>query len=66
LKVADFGFACSLKGDFGDNKLYDMLGTRGYAAPEIWDRRPYEGKCIDLFSAGCCLFIMKSMARPFR
>ena len=60
LKLADFGFATSINGEFGDGKLYDLLGTRSYFAPEIWEARPYEGMYVDLFSAGCILFIMQA------
>lgn len=34
IKVADFGFASQLDKE-NDGKLYSMLGTPGYMAPEI-------------------------------
>jgi serine/threonine protein kinase len=33
LKVADFGFACLLKGKDGSGILHTKLGTEGYMAP---------------------------------
>ena len=45
--------------------LYTTLGTYGYMAPEIHEKRPYEGKQIDIFAAGIILFIMKSGTPPF-
>jgi serine/threonine protein kinase len=42
LKLADFGFSTQLDKN-GDGKLYTMLGTRGYMAPEICENKPYDG-----------------------
>ena len=42
-----------------------MLGTQGYMAPEIQERKPYEGKTVDLFASAVILFIMKSGHPPF-
>ena len=33
-------------------------------APEIFDRRPYEGVSVDLFAAGVILFIMRTGSPP--
>jgi len=65
LKVADFGFSACIEGKTGDGKLYTRLGTYGYMAPEIHERRPYEGEQIDIFAAAIILFIMKSGTPPF-
>jgi serine/threonine protein kinase len=64
LKLADFGFSTQLDKN-GDGKLYTMLGTRGYMAPEICENKPYDGKKVDLFAAAVCLFIMKGGIPPF-
>ena len=38
--------------------LRTECGTRGYMAPEVVARRPYEGAPVDVWSAGVILFIM--------
>jgi len=65
LKLADFGFAGYICGKEGDGKLYTILGTRAYMAPEIHDEKPYSGAAVDIFAAGMILFIMYSGAPPF-
>lgn len=34
-------------------------------APEIIEKRPYQGESVDLFALGCILFVMRSGAMPF-
>ena len=65
MKLADFGFARSLKNDDGSNKLRTRLGTEGYMAPEIHMRLPYQGDKVDIFAAGIMLFIMVVGTPPF-
>ena len=50
-KICDFGFATYIS-----HNLKDCLGTKNYAAPEIWEGRPYNGKKVDIFSLGVLLF----------
>ena len=64
LKVADFGFSAMINKN-NDGKLYTILGTQNYMAPEIHEELPYEGAQVDLFAAGVILFIMKSGHPPF-
>ena len=64
LKVADFGFSTMIDKE-GDGLLYTMLGTQGYMAPEIHEKKPYEGAVVDIFACGVILFIMKSGHPPF-
>jgi len=68
LKMADFGFSTCLvnKNNPDQHKLYTMLGTKGYMAPEIHERKPYVGSEVDLFACGVILFIMRTTAPPFR
>jgi serine/threonine protein kinase len=62
--LADFGFACLLKGRDGSGVLHTKLGTEGYMAPEVPSRN-YDGIKADVFSAGVILFIMYAGNPPF-
>ena len=50
-KICDFGFATHIS-----DKLKDCLGTKRYAAPEIFKNKCYNGAKIDIFSLGVILF----------
>ena len=50
-KICDFGFATHIS-----DKLKDCLGTKRYAAPEIFKSKYYDGVKIDIFSLGVILF----------
>lgn len=65
LKLTDFGFSRPLVDDDGFCMLTNVWGTRGYMAPEIYERRPYDGTKSDIFAAGVILFEMKTQQRPF-
>lgn len=64
IKIADFGFSCLLKGKNNKGILHTKLGTPGYMAPEIRDRK-YVGTKVDIFAAGVILFIMYAGHPPF-
>jgi serine/threonine protein kinase len=64
LKIADFGFSAALRGKDGSGILKTKLGTEGYMAPEIPNKK-YEGKSVDVFAAGVILFIMYAGNPPF-
>lgn len=64
LKIADFGFSTLIKGKDGTGVLRTKLGTEGYMAPEIPNKK-YEGKSVDIFAAGVILFIMYAGNPPF-
>ncbi len=62
LKIGDFGFSChNLK---NGGILRSHLGTPGYMAPEIYERK-YDGEKTDVFAAGVILFIMLVAMPPF-
>lgn len=65
LKVTDFGFAAPTEGRTGTGFLKTPLGTPGYKAPEICERRPYSGASVDLFALGVIMFILYSGHPPF-
>lgn len=57
-KIVDFGFATKIKGPNGDNLLYDILGTPGFLAPEIIEKKPYNGEKVDIFCLGILLLYL--------
>lgn len=65
LKIADFGFSAHLDGQDGTGFLKSSLGTEGYMAPEINEKKIYLGSSVDIFSAGIILFIMFTGHPPF-
>ena len=66
LKIADFGFATPLRGDSGDGKLYQKVGSRKFMSPEIQLGQSYSGEAADVFASGIILFQMISGSSPFR
>jgi serine/threonine protein kinase len=62
VKLADFGFAKSIK---TKNGCRSLCGTPGYLAPEILERFPsYDVKC-DVWSVGAILFLLLGGYLPF-
>ena len=45
--------------------MFSRVGTKNYMAPELLEKRPYRGTCVDIFAAGVDLFIMATGAWPF-
>ncbi|KAJ3239222.1 hypothetical protein HDU81_006327 [Chytriomyces hyalinus] len=64
VKLIDFGSATFLtpQGDVVDGLF---LGTLQYAAPEILTGKPYRGMDCEVWSLGCCLYIMLAGEAPF-
>jgi serine/threonine protein kinase len=61
LKLADFGLACQ-----NEKRLNTFAGTLTYMAPEILEKKQYDGAKADIFSAGVILFFMATGRPPFR
>jgi len=61
-KVCDFGLAHLYEDDGGGKlkreTLYEVCGSKSYAAPEILASRGYDGYSVDVWSCGICLFAM--------
>lgn len=54
-----------MDGKDGSGFLKSSLGTEGYMAPEINEKKAYLGSGVDLFSAGIILFVMYTGHPPF-
>lgn len=67
LKMADFGFSRRLSyNDAGMMELSKTFcGSEGYAAPEVLQGIPYDGKLYDAWSMGVVLFVMVCGSMPF-
>ena len=65
IKIADFGFAIPIEGRNSDGLIKTTLGTPGYMAPEIVEKRHYDGEKAEIFALGTILFAMRSKKMPF-
>ena len=61
IKLIDFGFATYCK---NGETMNEQLGTPQYAAPEIFDQKPYTNK-VDMWSTGVVLYNMINGTQPF-
>ena len=61
IKLIDFGFATYCK---EDETMNEQLGTPQYAAPEIFEQKPYNNK-VDMWSVGVVLYNMVKGTQPF-
>lgn len=61
IKLIDFGFATYCK---KDETMNEQLGTPQYAAPEIFEQKPYNSK-VDMWSVGVVLYNMVKGTQPF-
>ena len=65
IKIVDFGFACKISGRDGTGFNNSTVGTPGYMAPEIIERKRYQGHVADIFSLGVILFCLVVGYPPF-
>ena len=54
-KIYDFGLATETQDENGPKLLTEYSGTPNYAAPEIYEGKPYDGIKADIFSLGVIL-----------
>ena len=65
IKLVDFGFACKLEARDGTGFSHSVVGTPGYMAPEVLQKKPYQGHYADLFSFAVIIFALKTGHPPF-
>ena len=62
MKIADFGFACSVESEHILNRL---CGSPGYVAPGILKQKDGFGLAVDIWSMGVILYILLTGIPPF-
>ena len=60
-KINDFGFAKKYS-----NSLDEYIGTESHKAPEILEKKPYDGFKVDIFSLGVTLIHLTTCSLGFR
>ncbi|KAG2262908.1 hypothetical protein Bca52824_069987 [Brassica carinata] len=65
LKVSDFGLSALADCKRGDGLLHTTCGTPAYVAPEVINRKGYDGTKADVWSCGVVLFVLLAGYLPF-
>ncbi|XP_073281694.1 CBL-interacting protein kinase 2-like [Primulina huaijiensis] len=65
LKVSDFGFSALAESKRQDGLLHTTCGTPAYVAPEVINRRGYDGSKADIWSCGVILYVLLAGYLPF-
>ncbi|KAK6163831.1 hypothetical protein DH2020_000695 [Rehmannia glutinosa] len=65
LKVSDFGLSALSESKRQDGLLHTTCGTPAYVAPEVINRKGYDGAKADIWSCGVILFVLLSGYLPF-
>ncbi|CAI9761903.1 unnamed protein product [Fraxinus pennsylvanica] len=65
LKVSDFGLSALAESKRQDGLLHTTCGTPAYVAPEVINRRGYDGAKVDIWSCGVILFVLLAGYLPF-
>ncbi|KAJ7959919.1 Non-specific serine/threonine protein kinase [Quillaja saponaria] len=65
LKVSDFGLSALAESKRQDGLLHTTCGTPAYVAPEVIERKGYDGAKADIWSCGVVLFVMLAGYLPF-
>ncbi|KAK3444824.1 hypothetical protein EUGRSUZ_A00734 [Eucalyptus grandis] len=65
LKVSDFGLSALAKSKRLDGLLHTTCRTPTYVAPEVINRRGYDGSKADIWSCGVILFVLLAGYFPF-
>ena len=58
--LSDFGF-CT----FAHEKVLGLFGSNGYAAPEVFHKKPYDAIAADLWSTGVLIYSLFAQKLPF-
>ncbi|TYI78580.1 hypothetical protein E1A91_D06G222700v1 [Gossypium mustelinum] len=65
LKVSDFGLSALGESKHQDGLLHTTCGTPAYVAPEVINRKGYDGAKADIWSCGVILFVLLAGYLPF-
>lgn len=65
LKISDFGLSALAESKRQDGLLHTTCGTPAYVAPEVINRKGYDGAKADVWSCGVILFVLLSGYLPF-
>lgn len=65
LKVSDFGLSALFESRRQDGLLHTTCGTPAYVAPEVINKRGYDGEKADIWSCGVILFVLLAGYLPF-
>jgi len=65
LKVSDFGLSALAESKRQDGLLHTTCGTPAYVAPEVINRKGYDGSKADIWSCGVILFVLMAGYLPF-
>lgn len=65
LKVSDFGLSAFAASRHQDGLLHTTCGTPAYVAPEVINRRGYDGAKADIWSCGVILYVLLAGYLPF-
>lgn len=66
LKVSDFGLSALAESKKQDGLLHTTCGTPAYVAPEVINRKGYDGAKADIWSCGVILFVLMAGYLPFQ
>ncbi|XP_059436698.1 CBL-interacting protein kinase 5 [Corylus avellana] len=66
LKVSDFGLSALWDSRRQDGLLHTTCGTPAYVAPEVLNRKGYDGAKADIWSCGVVLFVLLAGFLPFQ
>ncbi|XP_072984863.1 CBL-interacting protein kinase 5-like [Typha latifolia] len=65
LKVSDFGLSALRESQRQDGLLHTTCGTPAYVAPEVINKKGYDGAKSDIWSCGVILFVLLAGFLPF-
>ncbi|KAK9706801.1 hypothetical protein RND81_07G152100 [Saponaria officinalis] len=65
LKISDFGLSALHDSKGQDGLLHTTCGTPAYVAPEVINKRGYDGAKADIWSCGVVLYVLLAGFLPF-